>query len=208
MKWIEKFIESIDHFAGESIRKKVMSTGEKLRLKTSSRKAEWISGIMKKLEASTDEETLKKIMIATCPHKFPKGRIQQLKRKYKKLGDIDKLLVIMRNDHSWKGTSYYDHPIRKGNIIYMTKIPYDPNAHNNANTDKEKHLAYCHCPWIKAAIVEKKEVPPIFCYCASAWDKQLWEGILEKEIKTELISCLLKGDDRCIHAFHLHAEKI
>ena len=122
LKWIEKFSESIERFAGETVRKEVMEAGGKLRSGSNpTQKAEWISEIMKKLEASIDEETLKKIMIATCPHTFPRGRIQKLRRKYKKLGNIDKLLVIMRNDRSWKGTSYYDHPIRKGNIIYMTK---------------------------------------------------------------------------------------
>lgn len=204
MKWIEKFTRSIDHFAGETVRKEVMEASGKLRSGSNpSQKAEWIKNAMEKLEALVGEETMKNIMIATCPHTFPKGRIQKLRRQYKKLSNIDKLLEIMRNDYSWKGTSYYDHPIRKGNIIYMTKVPYNPQVHENADTKQEKQLAYCHCPWIRAAITAHEKVSPFFCYCAASWDKQLWEGILEKEVKAELVKCLLKGDDCCIHAFHL-----
>ncbi len=207
MKWVQKFAESIDHFAGKTVRKEVMEASGKLGSSSSpSRKAEWIKNAMEKLEALVDEEMMEKIMIATCPHTFPKGRIQKLRRRYKKLGDIDKLLEIMRNDRSWKGTSYYDHPTRKGNTIYMTKVPYDPQAYKNANTRQEKQLAYCHCPWIKAAITNNRKVSPFFCYCAASWDKQLWEGILENQVKAELVNCLLKGDDCCTHVFHLPSE--
>jgi len=204
MKWIERFIESIDHFAGEAVRKKVMEASGKLRSSSSSaQKAEWIRKAMEKLEASVDRETMKKIMIATCPHTYPKRRIQKLKERYEKLGDIDKLLEIMCNDSSYKGASYYDHPIRKGNTIYMTKVPYNPQTYNDAKTRQEKQLAYCHCPWIKAAITANKKVTPLFCYCSASWDKQLLEGVLEKQMQAELVECLLRGDDHCTHAFHL-----
>ncbi|MCW3993226.1 MAG: hypothetical protein NWE85_01495 [Candidatus Bathyarchaeota archaeon] len=204
MKWIERFTESIDHFAGETVRKEVMEASGKLRSGSSpARKAEWIRKAMDKLEASVDKETIKKIMIATCPHTYPKRRIQKLKERYKKLGNIDKLLEIMRNDRSYKGASYYDYPIRKGNTIYMTKVPYDPKTHKDAKTRQEEQLAYCHCPWIKAAITANEKVTPLFCYCSASWDKQLLEGILEKSVKAELVKCLLRGDDCCTHAFHL-----
>jgi hypothetical protein len=142
-------------------------------------------------------------MIATCPHTYPRSRVQKLKEQYKKLGNIDKLLEIMRNDRSYKGASYYDCPTRKGNIIYMTKVPYDPQAHKNAKTKQEKQLAYCHCPWGKAAITDNVKVTPLFCYCSASWDKQLLEGILGKEVKAELVECLLRGDECCTHAYHL-----
>jgi len=109
----------------------------------------------------------------------------------------------MRNDRSYKGASYYDYPIRKGNTIYMTKVPYNPQTHKNAKTKQEKQLAYCHCPWIKAAITANEKVTPLFCYCSASWNKQLLEGILEKKVEAELVECLLRGDDCCTHAFHL-----
>ena len=204
LKWIEKFTESIDRFAGKTVRKEVMETTGKLRSGSSpTQKAEWIRKAMEKLEASVKEETIRKIMIATCPHTYPKQRIEKLKERYKKIGNIDKLLEIMRNDRSYKGASYYDYPIRNENIIYMTKVPYNPQAHKNAKTQQEKHLAYCHCPWIKAAMTANEKVTPLFCYCSASWNKQLLEGVLEKKVKAELVKCLLRGDDCCIHAYHL-----
>ena len=204
MKWIEKFTESIDHFAGKTVRKEVMGASGKLRSGSSpAQKAEWIRNAMEKLEACVEREKMKKIMIATCPHTYPRRRVQKLKERYKKLDNIDKLLEIMYNDRSYKGASYYDYPIRKENTIYMTKVPNDPQAHKKAKTKQEKRLAYCHCPWVKAAITANEKVTPLFCYCSASWNKQLLEGILEKKVEAELVECLLRGDDCCTHAYHL-----
>jgi len=61
MKWIEKFKESIDHFAGETVKKEVMEASGKLRSDVSPReKAKWIKNAMEKLESLVDEEKMKK----------------------------------------------------------------------------------------------------------------------------------------------------
>jgi hypothetical protein len=204
MKWIEKFVESIDRFAGRAVRQDVMEASGKLGSGSDpAQKAEWIRKAMEILEASTDRETIKNIMIATCPHTYPRRRVQKLQERYKKLGDLDKLLKIMRNDHSYKGASYYDYPVRKGNTIYMTKVPFSPQAHTEAKTKQEKQLAYCHCPWVKAAITANAQVTPLLCYCSAAWNMQLLEGILERKVEAELVECLLRADDCCTHAYHL-----
>lgn len=181
-----------------------MEASGKLRSGSSqAQKAEWIRNAMEKLESSVDSETMKEIMIATCPHVYPKRRILTLKERYRKLGDIDKILEVMRNDRSYKGASYYDNPTRKGNTVYMSKVPFSPQMHKNAKTKREKQLAYCHCPWIKAAIASDEKVTPLFCYCSASWNKQLLEGVLDIKVKSELVNCLLKGDDCCTHAYHL-----
>jgi len=204
MKWTDKFAESINRFAGERVRREVMKGSKKLRSSSSpSKKAEWIKGAMERLDALVDEETGKNIMIATCPHTYPKQRIQKLRSQHKQLKSIDELLKIMRNDRSWRGLSYYDHPVREGNVIYVTKVPYNPEAHQNATNEHEKRLAYCHCPWVRATIQAQEEISPIFCYCSAAWDKQLWEGILKKPVQVEVVKSLVQGDDRCTHGIHL-----
>ncbi|UCG45562.1 MAG: hypothetical protein JSV58_01915, partial [Candidatus Bathyarchaeota archaeon] len=145
----------------------------------------------------------KEIMIRTCPHRYPKKRIKKLRTQYQQSGNIDKLLEIMYNDKSYGGTSYYDNPQRRGNTIYITKVPCNPKAHSQSKTELEKKLTYCHCPWIRAALKTQETVSPLFCYCSLSWDKQLWEGILEKPVEVEILRSLLKGDDCCVHVLRL-----
>jgi len=204
MSWLERFAKNIADTASESVKKKVMKDKEKLGTHpTPSQRAEWIKGAMERLNALVDEETMKQIMTDTCPHIYPKKRIEKLKRLYKQLGSIDKLLEIMYNDKSYGGTSYYDCPQRRRDTIYITKVPCNPRSHQKAQTEIERKLAYCHCSWARAALRTHERVSPLFCYCSASWDKQLWEGILEKTVKVEIVRSLLKGDDQCVHAFHL-----
>jgi hypothetical protein len=181
-----------------------MKGSEKLGSRpTSYQRARWIKGAMERLNALADEEKRKQIMINICPHTYPRKRIEKLRKQYKQLGSIDKLLEIMYNDKSYGGTSYYDCPQRKGNMVYITKVPCNPKSHQKAQTDLERKLTYCHCPWARAALKTHEGVSPLFCYCSVSWDKQLWEGILEKPVKVEIVKSLLKGDTRCVHFFHL-----
>jgi hypothetical protein len=202
--WLERFAESIADVVGEAVKKEVLEGSEKLGSRsTPSQRAKWIRGAMERLGASVDEEAKKEIMINICPHTYPRKRIEKLKKQYKQLGSIDKLLEIMCNDKSYEGTSYYDNPQRKENTIYITKVPCNPKSYKKAQDEHERKLAYCHCPWGRAALKTHEAVSPIFCYCSISWDKQLWEGILERPIRVEIVKSLLNGDDYCVHAFHL-----
>jgi len=204
MSWLERFARSIADIAGEAVKKDVMKGNEKLGSHpTPSQRARWIKGAMERLNALVNEETRKRIMINTCPHTYPKKRIDELRKQYKQLGSIDNLLEIMYNDKSYGGTSYYDCPQRKGNTVYITKVPRNPKSHQKAQTEFQRKLAYCHCPWARAALKTNEKVSPIFCYCSVSWDKQLWEGILEKPVKVEIVESLLNGDNHCVHTFHL-----
>ena len=204
MSWVERFAESIADIAGEAVKKDVMKGSEKLGSRpTPLQRARWIKGVMERLDALVDEEKAKRIMINICPHTYPRKRIEKLRKQYEQLGSIDKLLEIMYNDKSYGGTSYYDCPQRKGNMVYITKVPCNPKSYQKAQTDLERKLTYCHCPWARAAVKTHEGVSPLFCYCSVSWDKQLWEGILEKPVKVEIVKSLLKGDSHCVHAFHL-----
>jgi len=204
LSWLERFAESIAEVAGEVVKKDVMKGSERLGLRpTSSQRAKWIRGAIERLSALVDEETRKRIMINTCPHTYPRKRIEKLRKQYRQLGSIDKLLEIMYNDKSYGGASYYDCPQRKGDTVYITKVPCNPKSYQKAKTRLERKLAYCHCPWARAVLKTQEKVSPIFCYCSVSWDKQLWEGILEKPVKIEIIKSLLNGDNCCVHAFRL-----
>ncbi len=204
MSWLERFAKNISDVAGEAVVRDIMTGREKLGARpTPAGRARWIKGAMERLNAAVGEETTKQIMIRTCPHTYPRKRIEELRKKFKQLGSIDKLLEIMYNDNSYGGTSYYDCPQRKGNTIYINKVPCSPRAYGKAETELEKKLAYCHCSLARAVLKTGERVSPIFCYCSVSWDKQLWEGILERPVEVEVVKSLLKGDSHCVHAFRL-----
>jgi hypothetical protein len=94
MSWLERFAKNVADIAGESVRKAVLKGSEKLGAHPiPSERAKWIEGAMERLDALVDEEVRKRIMISTCPHTYPRKRIEKLRELYKQSGSIDSARV-------------------------------------------------------------------------------------------------------------------
>ena len=201
MTWLDKFKAALNRFVSHATKEEIFKKAPTISAKSSAtNKAEWVKAIMDSLDALvTDKETRREILLC-CSHRFPKTRIQTLKKEYHRLGNIDALLEYMHKDDSWAGLSYYEYPKRDGKLIYVTKIPYNPKQYEEATTDEGRRRAYCHCGWVKAT---KEPISKTFCYCGSGWYKTLWEGILEKPVMVEVLSTVASGDSDCSFAIHL-----
>jgi hypothetical protein len=102
-----------------------------------------------------------------------------------------------------------DHPetecgVREGNILYITKIPYNAKQYLTETDPTLKRYYACHCPWAREAI--KKEnirLNPIFCSCSGGYSKKPWEVIFGQILQVEVLESALKGDFRCRFSVHL-----
>ena len=209
MNWLEIFLQRIGEIAGQEIKEKVQEGKEKLPLPNTAKAkkeiAAWIARALERLDGLIDEKKRNEILVATCPHTYPKKRIREMKTLFGKLGSIDDLIEEMLKDTSWGGVPYYDYPKRVGNLIHITKVPFNPRAHQNAKTEQEKRNAYCHCPLVRKT---NMEISSTVCCCSGGWDKQLWEGILGEPLPVELTKSILKGDDCCVHTLEIPAHFI
>lgn len=207
MKWFQRFSESVRHHMGKDASKiaikgwqNVPTGGGKTAREEQCR---WLKNAMDSLDNQCDEKLRNLIMIDTCPHSYPKTRIRQMRAEFERLGDLDRLIALMREDTSWGGGSFYDYPVRKEDRIYITKVPYSPKAYKNAVTPEEKRLAYCHCGLVKRC---NQGISATFCCCSGGWAKQLWEGIFEEPVEVGLIESLFKGNEQCTHAVHIPSK--
>jgi hypothetical protein len=207
MTWLKKFRTSLETYTEEEVKKRVMEGSEEINLRSQGKtKTRWVKGAMDKLDELVDEETRKKILLSCCDV-FPKTRIKPLRDEYLETGSIDAVLERMHKDSSWGGLSYYEYPTRKGNTIYVTKNPYNPQKYEQTEDKNKKKYYYCHCGLVKASLkVQDIKISPTFCYCGAGWYKTLWEGILEKPIEIEVLQSVIQGDDCCEFAIHLPLE--
>lgn len=142
-----------------------------------------------------NREQVKYDILSKCSHIFPKEQLQKLRNAYleaEKNGKdpVDAVIEFMNNDPGWN-----EPPVRKGNEIYCEKKPSDPKAYAEAKTDLERKQAYCFCPIIKPNI--DKGMPKSYCYCGAGWFRQQWEAATGKEVKVEVLTSVLNGDDKC-----------
>jgi len=192
LPWPERLSANIKRIAGDDIEKQVMKGCE--GLSTLEEKAVWSKMAMEKLDKLVpDEITRHEIMAGcSCPC-FPDEHIAELRSVYRKTKDIDELLEMMYKN------PFYVKPIREGNTIYFTKMPYDSEKFKQAKTKHEKQFYYCHCEYARGA---KDRISETFCYCGAGWYKNIMEGILEKQVKVTLEKSVLQGDDICQIAVH------
>jgi hypothetical protein len=94
--------------------------------------------------------------------------------------------------------------VREGNLLYITKIPYN-TKHYLAETDPTMKRYYaCHCPWAREAIKNGNiHMNPVFCNCSGGFSKKPWEVIFGQPLKVEMLESVIKGDFRCRFVVHL-----
>jgi len=196
-QWDMRLRKKLDRVLGDKEKSKnIMKNEELFKLESSKdEKTQWIKDVMKELDKVADSNQKYEIL-SNCAHEFSQKRIDKLREIYVKTGDIDIVLEKIHDDYLW-----YENPTRKGNVIYTTKIPYNLEGYKNAKTLDEKKSKYCHCSLVRDHWDEG--ISPTFCNCSAGWYRQIWEGILKKPVRIEILKTLLKGDEICEFAIHL-----
>ncbi len=192
-EWDQLLAESTEKVLGTKARQQLMQGIESINPESSfTEYTTWIQGAMKRLDAWTDDNSKKCMVVSHCAHVFPQERIDHLRTIFE-YGEFDDILREMYNDDFW-----YEKPVRRGNVIYMRKNPFNPEGYENAGSPAERRKAYCHCAFVHPYLdVVPSKLSPTFCFCGAGWYRRLWEGILGQPVKIDQVETLLKGNDQC-----------
>lgn len=192
-EWDRLLADSAEKVLGAEVRQHLMQGIESITPESSfAEYTTWIQGAIRRLDALTDDNQKKCLVVSHCAHVFPQERIDHLRTIYEG-GEFDDILREMYSDDFW-----YEKPVRRGNVLYMRKNPFDPEGYEKAATPAERRKAYCHCSFVHPYLDEiPSKLSPTFCYCGAGWYRRLWKGILSRPVKIEHVETLLKGNDQC-----------
>jgi hypothetical protein len=94
--------------------------------------------------------------------------------------------------------------VREGNLLYITKIPYNTKQYLVETDPIMKRFYACHCPWARQAIKNGNlRLNSVFCNCSGGFSKKPWEVIFGQTLQVDLLESALKGDFCCRFAVHL-----
>ncbi|MFX1346348.1 MAG: hypothetical protein ACFFBC_12925 [Promethearchaeota archaeon] len=220
--WLNKFSNNLHRLAGEGIKEEIMKGSESFSDATSRKEIiTWSQKAIEKLELLVDEE--KRIDIMTkCACQYPKQDLQDIKKKYEETGDIDLAHNMLQEkfelfliDNLKLNKEDFNFVVNKGwglagvkqdNKIIATKIPksgYFIEYMKESNPEKKK-MYYCHCPRVRDALkTTKSRLSPTYCYCGAGFYKGIWEEILQKPVRVEVLESVLTGGDLCKVAIYL-----
>jgi hypothetical protein len=86
----------------------------------------------------------------------------------------------------------------EGGTIYMTKIPYDPDAFLASDDPIERRRRACHCPLARSTISSGGAgVPSVWCSCSAGYEKFFLDVVFGEDTKAEVVESVLAGDGRC-----------
>ncbi len=115
----------------------------------------------------------------------------------------DAVLEFVRND------PLIEVGVRKGDRIIVRKIPHMADEYLREPDEQRKHYFYCHCPWVKEALLESQQpVPSVFCNCSAGYYKAYWEIVLDQPVEVDVVRSVLSGDSVCEFAVHLPKDVV
>jgi hypothetical protein len=98
----------------------------------------------------------------------------------------------------------FEYGVREGNLLYITKIPYNTKQYLAETDPVLKRFYACHCPWARQAIKNGSiRLNAVFCNCSGGFSKKPWEVVFGQTLQVDLLESALKGDYRCRFAVHL-----
>ena len=168
-------------------------------------------------------------LLSACLRDLPDEYFLDEREKYIKSADIDDFLrdkhqafVKQLKQCQLDGVLFFsqeindqvveyvqDHPefecgVRQGNILYITKIPYNTKQYLAETNPTLKRYYACHCPWAREAIKNGNiSLDPVFCNCSGGYSKKPWEVIFRQTLRVEVLESAINGDFRCRFAVHL-----
>ncbi|MBN2364479.1 hypothetical protein JXL83_10160 [candidate division WOR-3 bacterium] len=139
-------------------------------------KADFLYEAMSKIEEKIGTDNLKTVMEKCGMECIEDSLLQTAKQIYEKNTSMESFLDELNTNDIGGG-----HLTLNGTVIDVT---YDK----------------CYCGSVKHT---KRKFPLIYCYCSTGWFKKLFEEILQKKVKVELIQTIINGADCCRLKIHI-----
>jgi hypothetical protein len=231
---LDGLYEKLGHAVGEQKRDEVFAGIELPPLGTpSTDKPAITQAVMQRLEQLVDPETCRQVLSSSLRYLEDDWYAEE-RTKYAEAGSIDAYLERKGDDliaqleklRDEGGLNFTQpvtddvinfvqrHPeirqgVRRGNILYETKIPYMTVDYLAETDERLKRYHYCHCPWVRESLkTGEVSISPTFCLCSAGFHKKSWEVIFEQPLQAEVLETVLQGDPWCRFAIDLPVEAL
>ena len=179
------------------------------------------SEFMSRLESGIGEEATRELLL-TGPHAAAPEYHLEERRMLRGSKSIDEYLRRRRKKfireltgHMNNGTFFFNQKInqdvidfvrrnpeiaggvRKGYLIYCTKVPYMAIEYLREKDSTMKRYYYCHCPLARESIPSGKAMSRNFCYCSAGFEKRPFDVAFGVPLSAKVKKSVLWGDSVC-----------
>lgn len=189
---IDSIGRTVGALAGEDVSKLFLKGSEKIAKAPAGSNAQslslWLKEAVARLDASVDEPTRVRIMetCGTLCAQINKRAIDGFVRRRQKYPSTDKYLAAEQKKPA-RGTRLE----RTGNVVHFYYTP-----------DTFRPGLRCYCS-LWRGLPPNAKVSQTYCHCSKAFVAKLWQAIVERPVKVELLQSCISGAKECKFAIHL-----
>jgi hypothetical protein len=221
-QWVERLAASTERHAGPAVSRRVMRGGD--RLSADSPRQEviaWTRSALARLTERTTERQRHDIMTG-CACEYPRHRLAPIRAAFRRTGDVrlahrmlqEQFVAFLRNaldldeetaalivERGWGLAGV----LRDDGTILATKIPASGNlrAYLDTSDPEQRRRLYCHCPRIREAVALGRRLPATYCLCGAGFYRNVWQEILGRPVRVEVLDSVVAGDETCRILVHL-----
>lgn len=226
--------ESFGEKYGRGLQRKVLGGFEPPPIGTSpKRMPKATTDFMTRLESGVGEDATRQFLEQNCPDVSPPERHSEERRLFLASKDVDDYLRKRRRKYMEElegylrdGTLYYNQRIdrsvidfvrknpevgvgvRRGALIYHTKIPYMAIAYLREKDPKVKRYYCCHCPLARESILSGETMSQNLCSCSAGFCKRPFEVAFGRPLRVEVTKSVLWGDSVCQFAIEVPEQLV
>ncbi|MCW4051194.1 MAG: hypothetical protein NWE89_15835 [Candidatus Bathyarchaeota archaeon] len=159
-------------------------------------------------------------VLTGCACQFPKSQLNEMKHVYAETKDLEKVHDMLQGQFVENTRGFLNLSdaqvsdieergwgvagVIEGGRIIATKMPFDWTSYGGEEDPQMKRYHYCHCPRVRDIIKDGCEpVSQTYCNCGAGFYKGIWEYILDKPVKVEVLETVMHGGDVCKFAINL-----
>jgi len=204
LAWPEIYKRQLIRVLGEEPANRIWEGGDAITPFTlADDRAAWVGGSLERLKRCSNQDQqfdiLSRVALVRPAEDTAKYRAiyEESEHSIQAVLDAqDKELAATRTG-GWIDPPYCDEA-----VLHLSKVAYNREAYDKAESAEELRRAYCFCSLIREA--KDPQVDPIFCYRAAGWARQFWEPILGIEFtRCTITHSILKGDRFCAWDYQL-----
>ncbi len=174
---IEHFQENVERLTDGVAKRTLLRTCDAYRdLTTPRQRAAALREMMELLDQTATADKREELMQSCGRRCIGVSILSKAMALQNRAADLDDLLNLLNKVHIGGG-----HLRREGHIIH-------------AEYDR------CYCGSVSRT---KTKFSPTYCQCSCGWLRRLFETILDKPVRVDLLGSIIQGDSRCRFRIHL-----
>ncbi|MBN1858413.1 GyrI-like domain-containing protein [Candidatus Bipolaricaulota bacterium] len=209
--WLNGLQAGLSDCLGEDLAREIMEGSADLAEKSNATAVRsWMSGALDRLDTAIPDEQTRACVLNHCAHHYPRIELDRMRAVYEEIGDLSAFIDRLAADKALFPARIWVESYDGQPAAYIERCipPWQREAYEKAEDPKMKRYYACFCPVAREAIRRDEPLSASFCNCSGGWFVQMWEAILDRRLRVDVVDSVLEGNERCVFRVHLPQELI